>query len=198
MHVCKVNYTGTVPRVEVEQKDKETKLKCVAKIFNARYCIKMLFEVLIILSMERCTPPGHCQCVAARRPYYVDAHLQRQSSQKVSRNTFAMFVLTLLFIFIGNSFLVASTVAFAPSPSLIKTRRSSRASRRARLSRFNMGFGLGDDEPKTLTRESEPDEFFATNLDKVSDKEKLPIAIAGFVFVSLPFIAGLIALYAAK
>jgi hypothetical protein len=32
----------------------------------------------------------------------------------------------------------------------------------------------------------------------MSDEEKLPIALAGLVGVSLPFILGMIALYAAK
>jgi hypothetical protein len=32
----------------------------------------------------------------------------------------------------------------------------------------------------------------------MSDEEKLPIAIAGIVGISLPFILGLIALYSAK
>jgi hypothetical protein len=32
----------------------------------------------------------------------------------------------------------------------------------------------------------------------MSDKEKIPIALAGLAFVSLPFIAGLIFLYASK
>jgi hypothetical protein len=32
----------------------------------------------------------------------------------------------------------------------------------------------------------------------MTDQEKLPLAIAGIAFISLPFIAGLIALYAAK
>ena len=36
------------------------------------------------------------------------------------------------------------------------------------------------------------------NTDKMSDEEKLPIAIAGVAFISLPFIAGLIALYSAQ
>ena len=56
----------------------------------------------------------------------------------------------------------------------------------------------GEQERKKLTRDSEPDEFFSTNTDKMSDEEKIPIAIAGLVGISLPFIAGLIALYAAK
>lgn len=37
-----------------------------------------------------------------------------------------------------------------------------------------------------------------SNTDKMSDQEKLPIAIAGLVGISLPFILGLIALYSAK
>ena len=37
-----------------------------------------------------------------------------------------------------------------------------------------------------------------SNTDKMTDEEKLPIAIAGVAFITLPFIAGLIALYAAQ
>lgn len=37
-----------------------------------------------------------------------------------------------------------------------------------------------------------------SNTDKMTDEEKIPIAIAGLAAVSLPFIAGLIALYAAQ
>ena len=39
---------------------------------------------------------------------------------------------------------------------------------------------------------------FLSNTDKMSDAEKLPIAIAGIAFITLPFLAGLIALYASK
>eukprot|EP00428_Durinskia_dybowskii_P012469 CAMPEP_0170213174 /NCGR_PEP_ID=MMETSP0116_2-20130129/6208_1 /TAXON_ID=400756 /ORGANISM="Durinskia baltica, Strain CSIRO CS-38" /LENGTH=104 /DNA_ID=CAMNT_0010463719 /DNA_START=64 /DNA_END=378 /DNA_ORIENTATION=+ len=53
-------------------------------------------------------------------------------------------------------------------------------------------------ERKALTRDSEPQDYFQTNTDKMSDEEKLPIAVAGLVGISLPFILGLIALYAAK
>jgi hypothetical protein len=37
-----------------------------------------------------------------------------------------------------------------------------------------------------------------SNTDKMSDEEKLPIAIAGIAFIVLPFLAGMVALYAAK
>jgi len=37
-----------------------------------------------------------------------------------------------------------------------------------------------------------------SNTDKMSDEEKIPIAIAGVAAITIPFIAGLIALYAAK
>lgn len=37
-----------------------------------------------------------------------------------------------------------------------------------------------------------------SNTDKMSDGEKMPIALMGLAGVSLPFILGLIALYAAK
>ena len=62
-----------------------------------------------------------------------------------------------------------------------------------------MGFGMGDDDgPKPLTRDNEPEEMFASKMDKMSDAEKMPVALAGLAFVSLPFIAGLIALYLSK
>jgi len=61
-----------------------------------------------------------------------------------------------------------------------------------------MGFGAPDPNQKKMTRENEPEDYFKTNTDKMTDEEKLPIAIAGLVGISLPFIAGLIALYASK
>ena len=61
-----------------------------------------------------------------------------------------------------------------------------------------LNIDMGEPERASLTRDSEPDEFFSTNTDKMSDADKLPIAIAGLVGISLPFIAGMIALYAAK
>mmetsp|Transcript_14857 Transcript_14857/g.20983 ORF Transcript_14857/g.20983 Transcript_14857/m.20983 type:complete len:98 (+) Transcript_14857:77-370(+) len=63
--------------------------------------------------------------------------------------------------------------------------------------RVNM-FGEDGGERPSLTRDNEPEDYFSTNMDKMSDEEKLPIALAGLAFISLPFIAGLIALYAAK
>mmetsp|Transcript_511 Transcript_511/g.1106 ORF Transcript_511/g.1106 Transcript_511/m.1106 type:complete len:99 (+) Transcript_511:167-463(+) len=56
----------------------------------------------------------------------------------------------------------------------------------------------GQQERQALTRDSEPEEFFSTNTDKMSDEEKIPIALAGLAGISLPFIFGLIALYAAQ
>ena len=86
---------------------------------------------------------------------------------------------------------VASVGAFAPATSV--SRRPAVSSPTTPLHMFGEG-----EEPKKLTRESEPDEYFSSNMDKMSDEEKLPIALAGLAFISLPFIAGLIALYAAK
>jgi hypothetical protein len=36
------------------------------------------------------------------------------------------------------------------------------------------------------------------NTDKMSDAEKMPLALAGVAVITLPFIAGMIALYASK
>mmetsp|Transcript_1747 Transcript_1747/g.2514 ORF Transcript_1747/g.2514 Transcript_1747/m.2514 type:complete len:108 (+) Transcript_1747:184-507(+) len=98
----------------------------------------------------------------------------------------------LLTIFVA----VASyTNAFAPSSTLNRIPAATTASSTTSI---HMGFGMPDEETKSLTRENEPDEYFSTNMDKMSDAEKLPVAIGGFVVICLPFVAGLIALYAAK
>jgi|EP01083_Nonionella_stella_P304574 hypothetical protein len=82
--------------------------------------------------------------------------------------------------------------AFAPS-SQIQYKTSTSSS-----SRINMGFGQPDEDVKPLTRENEPEEYFATDMDKMTDAEKIPVAIGGLLFISLPFVAGMIALYASK
>mmetsp|Transcript_19428 Transcript_19428/g.44258 ORF Transcript_19428/g.44258 Transcript_19428/m.44258 type:complete len:104 (-) Transcript_19428:210-521(-) len=57
----------------------------------------------------------------------------------------------------------------------------------------------GDGEPpKKLTRENEPEDFFSSKMDKMSDDEKIPVALLGLAGISLPFLLGLAALYAAK
>lgn len=88
---------------------------------------------------------------------------------------------------------VASVGAFAPATSSISQRPAAVSAPSTPLYMFGEG-----EEPKKLTRDNEPDEYFSSNMDKMSDQEKLPIALAGLAFISLPFIAGLIALYAAK
>ena len=65
----------------------------------------------------------------------------------------------------------------------------------ARSANINMQFG----EPgEKLTRENEPDEFFASDWDNLSDAEKLksPVVIGGLFIIVAPFIAGMIALAA--
>ena len=58
---------------------------------------------------------------------------------------------------------------------------------------------FGDGGPK-LTRDSEPDEFFSTNMDSMSDAEKLknPVVIGGVAILVLPFIVGLVVLATGK
>lgn len=90
--------------------------------------------------------------------------------------------------------LLASATAFTPTThSPLRSLTTAPTS----TTILRMGFG-GDPERKKLTRDSEPEDFFSTNTDKMSDKEKIPLAIAGLVGISLPFILGLIALYSAK
>ena len=87
--------------------------------------------------------------------------------------------------------IITMASAFAPQPSQLSRTTNTLSTTQI----YQLG---GEPERKKLTRDSEPDEFFSTNTDKMSDEEKIPIAIAGLVGISLPFIAGLIALYAAK
>jgi hypothetical protein len=138
-----------------------------------------------------------------------------------------------------------SVDAFAPpQPSFMARTTTVSSSSKTRVYGF-----MPEPEREKLTRDSEPEDFFATwvisifvvfmawciwisasqdekgivslstalvcfltplfllylcsdnicsNTDKMSDEEKLPIAIAGVAFITLPFIAGLIALYSAK
>ena len=88
--------------------------------------------------------------------------------------------------------LAIATVATAFSPAASRVAVSTHQQRTGPLA-----LGI-DPEREGITRENEPDEFFSTNTDKMSDEQKLPIALAGIAGISLPFILGLIALYAAK
>mmetsp|Transcript_24449 Transcript_24449/g.28167 ORF Transcript_24449/g.28167 Transcript_24449/m.28167 type:complete len:110 (-) Transcript_24449:397-726(-) len=96
----------------------------------------------------------------------------------------------------------ATISAFAPSSNVQVPRKFSITDRPSfhtpRSSRINMGFGQPDEDSKPITRDNEPEEFFQTDTDKMSDAEKLPIALGGLAAISLPFILGMIALYAAK
>eukprot|EP00527_Entomoneis_sp_CCMP2396_P003389 CAMPEP_0198146992 /NCGR_PEP_ID=MMETSP1443-20131203/32671_1 /TAXON_ID=186043 /ORGANISM="Entomoneis sp., Strain CCMP2396" /LENGTH=102 /DNA_ID=CAMNT_0043811115 /DNA_START=119 /DNA_END=427 /DNA_ORIENTATION=- len=100
------------------------------------------------------------------------------------KSVFALTILVLLGAALSEAFVVTTQQKLA----LTSTRTPITALH---------GF-MGEPERDGLTRDSEPEEFFATNTDKMSDEDKLPIAIAGVAAITIPFIAGLIALYAAK
>ncbi len=115
----------------------------------------------------------------------------------VTYSSFPASFRQMLVVAIAVVLLPTVSVAFVtPQPFAINPCSRSASFRTIRY----MGFGLGDGDepPKKLTRESEPEDYFATNMDKMSDSEKIPVALLGLVFISLPFVAGLIALYAAK
>ena len=71
---------------------------------------------------------------------------------------------------------------------------------RAMVSRLGlpptMQFGGNKNEPKGLTRDAEPDQFFKTNMDDMSDAEKIksPVVLGGLLLLIGPFIIGAIAL----
>ncbi|GAX24296.1 hypothetical protein FisN_4Lh003 [Fistulifera solaris] len=93
------------------------------------------------------------------------------------------------------SILIAIMAFVAPAMAFTRQSDVRTFARQATLAKMSF---LPEPEREKLTRESEPEEFFKTNTDKMSDKDKIPIAIAGVAFITIPFIAGLIALYAAK
>lgn len=89
------------------------------------------------------------------------------------------------------AFLLLAQPAFAllvqPRPAVQLQRAPPRAAGPS------MQFG----EPgKGLTREDEPEEFFKTNMDDMTDAEKIksPVVIGGLALLVLPFIIGAIAL----
>eukprot|EP00965_Chrysotila_dentata_P236748 6201511-Pleurochrysis_carterae.AAC.3 len=104
------------------------------------------------------------------------------------------------------------------SPSAFSVHITSHACPLARTSAPRCQFG-GDEEPKGLTRDAEPEDYFSTNMgvyfapqpqvkacsvaniaNKMSDAEKLksPAVIGGVALLVLPFLVGLIALAAAQ
>ncbi|KAG7360238.1 hypothetical protein IV203_035337 [Nitzschia inconspicua] len=99
------------------------------------------------------------------------------------------FNLLIATILLSMACLASNAAAFAPVSHVTAIARTNAI---APLNIFD------DKERNALTRDSEPEDYFQTNTDKMSDEEKIPIAIAGLVGISLPFILGLIALYAAR
>jgi len=94
--------------------------------------------------------------------------------------------------------IIAMATAFTPTTNHAVLQNNKQSNTNYARTTTSLNIDMGEPERKALTRESEPDEFFSTNTDKMSDEDKIPIAVAGLVGISLPFIAGLIALYAAK
>jgi hypothetical protein len=54
---------------------------------------------------------------------------------------------------------LVSTSAFAPKPVVFHSSAVRAQSKRLPL---QMGFGMGDEEPKKITRENEPEDYFRT------------------------------------
>merc|ERR1711981_1293804 len=103
----------------------------------------------------------------------------------------------LVFLFLAS--LATQALSFSVASRSAPFLPSSRAPEIVQRSTALRGlFAPEEGEQKTLPRDSEPDEFFSAKMDEMSDSEKLPIALAGLAGISLPFIFGLIALYAAK
>merc|ERR1712087_797351 len=76
---------------------------------------------------------------------------------------------------------------------------STSPERMPRAAHARAQFG-GNEEQQGLTRDAEPDEYFSTNMDKMSDSEKLksPVVIGGVAIIVLPFVVGMIALFASQ
>ena len=66
--------------------------------------------------------------------------------------------------------------------------------------RCQFGQKKDDTEQKGISRDNEPEEFFASDWDDLSDAEKLksPVVIGGIALIVGPFIIGAIALAAGR
>ena len=102
----------------------------------------------------------------------------------------------LLLSFVLLAFLSTLSTAYIPPSAFVTYPRRATPTGTSSVTSLNI-FG-GDDDNQPLTRDTEPDEFFSSKMDEMSDSEKLPIALAGLAGISLPFIFGLIFLYASK
>jgi len=82
-----------------------------------------------------------------------------------------------------SAFTLQPKMAVAPQPRALRAAAA-------------MQFGGGSPERDGITRDNEPDEFFATNMDNMSDEEKLksPVVIGGLLILVAPFLVGAIAL----
>ena len=86
--------------------------------------------------------------------------------------------------------------ALAPALSLLVQPRLAISAVAPMRARPSMQFGGGKPEKQGLTRDNEPDEFFKSSFDDLSDAEKLksPAVVGGLVLLIAPFIVGAIAL----
>ncbi|KAG5192627.1 hypothetical protein JKP88DRAFT_229766 [Tribonema minus] len=82
----------------------------------------------------------------------------------------------------------AAAAALTRPAARLNTGAFSCAARRQRLS---MQFGGSDEDKPKITREAEPEDFFATNLDKASTEEKLkdPLLLISFGWLGLMAVA---------
>ena len=91
--------------------------------------------------------------------------------------------------------LVLALALVQPTASLVvQPRLASRGVAVPLTVRMQM-FG-GSEKPEGLTRDNEPEEFFKTNMDDMTDAEKIksPVVIGGLALLIAPFIVGAIAL----
>ena len=89
-----------------------------------------------------------------------------------------------------RSFLLAVALVAQADALLIQPSVKQLAPLRAARASPFMQFGGGkkpNTEPKGLTRDNEPEEFFATNMDDMSDAEKIrsPVVIGGLVLLKV-------------
>merc|ERR1712087_24551 len=105
--------------------------------------------------------------------------------------------------FIRSCFLVsvislASGLQIAPRTASLGAYQS--AALRPHFAPPVMQFGPPGEGGGGLSRDNEPEEFFSTNMDSMSDEEKLksPVVIGGVLLIVAPFLIGMIALTLAK
>jgi len=111
------------------------------------------------------------------------AHARGTSPTPMASTRNALVILVVFALTACSAFTLQPKLAVAPQPKALRAAAT-------------MQFGGGSPERDGITRDNEPEEFFKTNMDDMTDEEKLksPVVWGGLLILIAPFLVGAIAL----